>query len=154
MRLYDCFRLFGNRCSQIELATNALSQGANTPTFNPAHFSVKLAFKRLLERQNLNKMAPAQFLSKRCHNLRIGECLCEPNHSGKIACAESLAVFRNQFCRQCWQNLFSIAGALSLQDFTRNTFSESPVKKRERTVRCLCDMTPRILDQRTDFCQQ
>jgi hypothetical protein len=61
----------GDGRAQVKLAADALAQCAHAPALDAAHFGVILALQRLLERQDFDEVAPAQFSRQRRDNLFV-----------------------------------------------------------------------------------
>jgi hypothetical protein len=78
-------------------AADLLAQRAHVPTLDAAHLGVEVAGQRVLERQQLDEVAPAQLCRQRRHNLLVRETLTELNGAVERAEAEGLPELDGQF---------------------------------------------------------
>ena len=153
-RLHHGFRLLGDGRAQVQLAGDALAQGARAPAFHPARLGVVRALQRLLERQDFDEVAPAQFFCQRYDNRVLWKNLGKLDHARQIAGTEALAVVGNQFCRQCRQNLFAVFRTLVFQHLALDTLAHMPVDHRQCGIGGLRDVLARGIDQTAQFLQQ
>jgi hypothetical protein len=90
-------RLLRQRGALEQQAADLLAQRAHVPTLDAAHLRVKIAGQRILERQQLDEMAPAQLCRQRRHNLLVRETLTELNGAIERAEGKGLPEFDGQF---------------------------------------------------------
>jgi len=70
--------------------------GAHAPAFDAAHFGIKVALVGLVQRQQGQKVAPAQ-LSQQCHDhlfVRVG--LGELHHAAQVFLGKTASVLQHQ----------------------------------------------------------
>jgi hypothetical protein len=65
----DLLRLLRQRGALEQHAADLLPQRAHVPTLDAAHLGVEVAGQRVLDRQQLDEVAPAQLCRQRRHNL-------------------------------------------------------------------------------------
>jgi hypothetical protein len=90
-------RLLRQRGALEQHAADLLAQRAHVPTLDAAHLGVEVAGQRVLERQQLDEVAPAQLCRQRRHNLLVRETLTELNGAIERAEGKGLPELDGQF---------------------------------------------------------
>ncbi|MNT01133.1 hypothetical protein D3C72_1355870 [compost metagenome] len=155
--LHNGFGLFGNGGAQVQLAGDALAQGANAPAFDAAQFCVVLALQGRFERQDFDEVAPAQVQRQRGNNLLVRKHLGKLHHAAQAAQAaqaERLPVLGDQLCRQRRHNLLAILGSPLLQHFLVDALAHVPIQHGLRSIGRLRNVRASLLDQATQFGQK
>jgi hypothetical protein len=147
-------RLFRERGSLVKHRVNTLVQSPHTPAFNPAHFRIKFALERLIQRQQLAKVRPTQ-LSPQCgDNLLIRESLGKLDHPTQIFLCVAPTVVGHQLSRQCGDNLFPIGSPLAAQNFQVDPPADPPIEEGKRHIDGNGCLAARLFDQGTDLYRQ
>lgn len=85
-----------DRGAFVEQRTDALPQRANAPAFQLAHLCIEVARERVLDRQQCEKVRPAQMSHQRYDNLLGREHLGELHHAPEVFLFEAAAVVARQ----------------------------------------------------------
>jgi hypothetical protein len=123
-------------------------------TLQPAHFGVEVALQRILHREQLDEMAPAQLCRQCLHYPSIGERLGETEHLKEVTTAESPAVLGGQLCRHRRNNLLTVGSAFLAQDLAADAVADCPVEQHHAGVHGLGDLAAAGVDEAAQILQQ
>jgi hypothetical protein len=121
--------LFRERRALEEHALDLGAEGADAPALDPAHLGVDIPLQRVVKRDYLDEVAPAQLSRQRRDDLPIREGLGEADHAEEVAGAEAVTEFGRQLCRRRRHNLFAVGGSPSLQDLGADAAADLPVEQ-------------------------
>jgi hypothetical protein len=119
-----------------------------------AHLSVKVSLQLILERDDLDEVAPAQLFRQHRDNFPGRKYLGKTDRASQISRAVALPELRDQFCRQCRQNLLAVLGSLFLENIPSDAESNIPVKKNEGGINRLGDLLSGLADEELKVSQE
>src|SRR5260221_307940 len=127
-------RLLGKRGALEKHGLDLLLERSRVPVLHATHLRVEIALQRIVNRDDLPKMSPAQLCPQCGQNPEIGEDLRESDHAEKAPLPEAPAELRLQLCTQCGHYLLSIVRPPFLQDVLPDAPPHVPVKRGEPRV--------------------
>src|SRR4030065_1624271 len=98
-------------------------------TLQPAHLRIEVTLERLFERDQSDKVRPAQLSYQRYDNLFNRGYLGELNHASQVLLGKPTSIFRFQLSRQCGDNFRPVISPLPLQYFLVDAATDAPVER-------------------------
>jgi len=102
---------------------------ADAPPLDPAHLGVEVAPEPVLEREDLDEVAPAQFSRQRRDNLPVRVELSELDHPSQALLGEASPVIGGQLSRHRRDDLLPVAGPLMAEGVRQDPLPDLPVEE-------------------------